>query len=843
MSKENIYIEDLETAKDLKRYIDEDSPNSKMEYNKDLLIYTDDDYNVTIPKEFQHIFQEQKETSDYSDSLIFGKNQLKEIVALEVKDDKVFIFLNNGEVQTKPMIYWMLSDKKLDSKFTKLDGNQHYQYMRRFARKKDLQKYTGIYRKQGKDLFQVYNDKEAAMIYYGYTLFKGLKVEDVSVLAFDIEAEGLTKHKDSKVFLITNTFRGSDGEIIKKHFRVDHYESDVEMIEDWCKWVVGVDPTVMVAHNGWGYDIPYLQYCYADRDGYNRTLPLGKYGEPLEFMQKDSQFRVDGNQSWSYRKFHLYGRHFIDGMFLAVKYDIGRNYPSWGLKQIAEYEGLVKEDRQFYDASKIGENWSDPIEREKIVAYGRDDSDDSLALYDLHIPSIFYMTQSVPKDFQLMGISASGAQLNAIMVRAYMQENHSIPKTSEKQYVAGGMSYGIPGVYTNVVKWDAASYYPSTILAFDIYDKQKDPKAYFLKMVRYFTEKRFEQKDKYKETGEKYYNDLQASSKVFINSSYGLLGTPGLNFNSYENAKLITRCCRAGLQKCILWATGEMTSYWWKEYYDSTTCEQDFKTFDFIDEKSKVNTLKMKKHNWKLVNLDTDSLSFCKKDGSPYTQDEYDMIYKELNEIMYSEWEDDGSFEKVLVAKAKNYVLISGDKKKVKGSSLTDSKKETALKEMLETLVDDLLDGGHNVDSIYHKYIQEAMNIQDINRWTVKKSISNKVLNPTRTNEQVVLDAVKHKNPREGDKFYLYTALDGERQKVAKGEPVFLKSGQPSMIPNNILKCAEDWNGDEYKLHYVKRVYMTLCILENLLDLDQFLKYHNKGNHKLLFEKFGGNNA
>jgi hypothetical protein len=140
------------------------------------------------------------------------------------------------------------------------------------------------------------------------------------------------------------------------------------------------------------------------------------------------------------------------------------------------------------------------------------------------------------------------------------------------------------------------------------------------------------------------------------------------------------------------------------------------------------------------------------------------------------------------------------------------------------------------IRKIYHKYIKEACDVQDITRWAVKKSVSDKVLNPQRTNERVILDAIKHKDPREGDKYFLYTALDGMRQKVAKGEPVFLKNGDPSLIPNNILKLTEEWSGDEYKEHYVKRVYMTLCILENLLDIGKFIKYHNKSNKKKLEE-------
>ena len=232
------------------------------------------------------------------------------------------------------------------------------------------------------------------------------------------------------------------------------------------------------------------------------------------------------------------------------------------------------------------------------------------------IPSIFYMSQSVPKPFQTMCLSASGSQLNMIMLRSYLQEGHSIPKASEGEYVAGGMSYGIPGRYENVSKWDAASYYPSTVLAFEIYDKEKDPEGYYLEMVRYFTKKRFEQKAMYKKTGDSHYNDLQAASKIFINSAYGLLGTKGLNYNSYENASKITRCCRAGLQKAIIWATGKDVSHWWPEYAEKKTSEQDASSFQEIDQKvgEEWTIENMPRHNWKLVNLDTDSLSFCKQD-------------------------------------------------------------------------------------------------------------------------------------------------------------------------------------------------------------------------------------
>jgi DNA polymerase elongation subunit (family B) len=766
----------------------------------------------------------QEEAGEYESDLIFGKDKTEGVVSIEIEDDNVVLFFNDGSSEVRPLVYWMLAPRKIDSKFTRLKGNLHYKYIRTFPTKEEFRKHTKKYFK--KDTYQVYNPKEAAMIYYGITLFKGLKFEDVSILSFDIEAEGLTHHSNSQVFLITNTFRSTKGKITKKHFRVDEYQDDVEMIKAWCDWVVEMDPTILNGHNCNSYDIPYLVHCYGE------DLPIGKEGKPINIAQKDSNFRVDGNQVWTYKKIDVFGRHLVDGTHLAVKYDIGRNYPSWGLKQIAEYEGIVKEDRQFYDASKIGQNWSDPEEREKIVAYGVDDSDDSLALYDIHAPSLFYMTQSIPKPYQLISQSASGSQLNAIMVRSYLQGGYSIPKANEGEYVAGGMSYGIPGIYENVVKWDAKSYYPSTVLAFDIYDPVKDPQGNYLEMVRYFTYKRFEQKDMYKKTKDKYYDDLQASSKTFINSAYGLLGTKGLNFNSYENAQLITKCCRAGLQKAIIWATGKDVDYWWSEYKEKETHTQDMNGYKFIDEKTEVSFDDMPRHDWKLVNLDTDSLSFCKNDGSKYTEQEKQMIFEGLNKIMYSEWEDDGEFDKLIVIKAKNYVMKTSDGKiKIKGSSIMDAKKEPALREMLEKLLMDLMDtNGDNYVNIYEDYIQEAVDIQDINRWAVKKSITDKVLNPGRKNEQVVLDAIVHLNPREGDKYFLYNSVDGERQKMVKGEPQYYKDGRPKMEPNRILRVVDEWNKDEDKAHYIKRVYKTMKIIDTVIDMDQVERYDLKSN-------------
>lgn len=244
----------------------------------------------------------------------------------------------------------------------------------------------------------------------------------------------------------------------------------------------------------------------------------------------------------------------------------------------------------------------------------------------------------------------------------------------------------------------------------------------------------------------------------------------------------------------------------------------------------------MKTHNFVMTNADTDSISFCKENGEPFSKLEQESLLNEINQILPNliEYEHDGMFDKVLVLKAKNYVLVEGEKVKKKGSSITDSKKEQALMEMIEELIDSLLNRSGKELDIYHRYIKEVLDIQDIKRWSVKKNVTESVLNPERSNESKVLDALDGLEIQEGDKYYMYTAVDGVKQKIVKGEPQFNKKGEPTMVKNAILKLPEEWDNDEDIDHYLKRVYNIIEILQNVLDIEQFIKYYNKCNKKYL---------
>ena len=102
----------------------------------------------------------------------------------------------------------------------------------------------------------------------------------------------------------------------------------------------------------------------------------------------------------------------------------------------------------------------------------------------------------------------------------------------------------------------------------------------------------------------------------------------------------------------------------------------------------------MTQHNFIIVNGDTDSIAFKKPDEKPFSQEEQDSILAELNALMPKNivWKNDKHYRRVIVLKAKNYVLVTYEGKKTfKGSSLRSRADERFGRRFLGQAVDLLL--------------------------------------------------------------------------------------------------------------------------------------------------------
>ncbi|MGL4790926.1 MAG: hypothetical protein ACRCW1_05895, partial [Anaerotignaceae bacterium] len=213
-------------------------------------------------------------------------------------------------------------------------------------------------------------------------------------------------------------------------------------------------------------------------------------------------------------------------------------------------------------------------------------------------------------------------------------------------------------------------------------------------------------------------------------------------------------------------------------------------------------------HQFKIINADTDSISFSSNkiiNSNYYLED----LNKSFD--MYIKWEDDGYYKKIIVVAAKNYIMVS-DKVTIKGSSLKATTKEKALKRYINEVIDILIEGNNNaLLPHYESYVRQICNIKDIKDWCSKKTITKKVLDPKRTNESRVLDAVSDiEGLQEGDKVYVFFKTDKE------------------------LCTADNFDGKYSKKKLFEKLYKTVKIFESVIDTTQFKNYALVKNQKLL---------
>lgn len=259
-----------------------------------------------------------------------------------------------------------------------------------------------------------------------------------------------------------------------------------------------------------------------------------------------------------------------------------------------------------------------------------------------------------------------------------------------------------------------------------------------------------------------------------------------------------------------------------------------------IQENITLNTVM---HNFIIGPTDTDSVSVCKQDMSPFSNEEIDSLIKEINDLSpeFMQWDNDGYYLSCLALKAKNYVLWDGKKKIIKGSAFKTSSKEISLKEFMQELTDEMLNDNNtqSLVNIYHSYIKEALNVKDIRRWCQKKTVTESVLKcateACRKNEKDVYDAIKAEvGIQQGDKAYVYPVVLGHDVKPGG---VSEKTGKPlkdKVIEITGLKLDKYWTNDHDSEKLVERVWATLQIFKSVLDMEQFTDYNKSKNKHLL---------
>jgi DNA polymerase elongation subunit (family B) len=193
--------------------------------------------------------------------------------------------------------------------------------------------------------------------------------------------------------------------------------------------------------------------------------------------------------------------------------------------------------------------------------------------------------------------------------------------------------------------------------------------------------------------------------------------------------------------------------------------------------------------------------------------DEQTTLLDELNALMPANivWKNDKHYRRLIVFKAKNYVMDDGKKVKVKGSALKGSKKEPALKEFTREVIDLLLkDRKEQVLFAYLRRCNEINALTDIKEWCFKITVTKKVLDPQATFQKKIRSAIGDTPVSEGDKVYMFFREDGS------------------------LCTRENFTGDFDKKVLLGKLRDTLDVFGNVFDVDLFPDLTLRRNAELL---------
>ncbi|MCC6445966.1 MAG: ribonuclease H-like domain-containing protein [Armatimonadetes bacterium] len=668
------------------------------------------------------------------------------------------IYRRNGSGvlrETEPFRPWLIAKSAEDIagfhreyETWQLEG-EGYSVLVAFPAWGDFQEARQFIKHKGKGPFFYSDPVRQHLMLTGKTLFKGMTHIDPHRLAFDIETAGFTPDApESRILMIALCdSRGYEETILS--------DSEAEILERFAEAVLRLDPDILEGHNLFGFDIPYIA-SRADRLGVK--LPLGRDGSPFRFEQQ-SHYRFGGN-SLPYTPCRLFGRHIIDTLHQVQRWDRDGKLESYALKEVAVMLGLSSEDRTYVDRRNILKEWKrDPG---KVAAYALDDVRETRALSDLVTPTEFYQTQIVPDTYQDVATSGTGEKVNLLLVREYLREGLAIPVPQPPRDVIGGYTeVREAGVFHRVVKADAESLYPSIMLRFGI-KPQSDTLDIFLPLLKELTRRRIEAKQNARE-GEgaqrHYWNAIQASFKILINSFYGYLGYSRACFNDYDAAERIT-----------------------------TKGQEIVRQIDRL----------LGERGCRVIEIDTDGVYFVPPEAVRTEGEEkvfIDAIGGALPEGI--RLAHDGRYRVMISLKAKNYVLFGYDgKTTVKGSALRSRRDEIFGREFLTEAMS-LLAEGHleEASALYHRIgddIREGrLPKEKFVRW---ESVTEK----TFSSDAKRRFAEAARDARIGQKIAVYQRNDGSIARI------------------------EDYRSDEDREYLLRRLHDFAKRLEPALGSDTF---------------------
>ncbi|MBI3911975.1 MAG: DNA polymerase [Armatimonadetes bacterium] len=566
------------------------------------------------------------------------------------------------------------------------------------------------------------------------TLFQGMEFGEVHRLQIDLETASLDPQAPEARVLLVALSDNAGGEWVLAD------EDEAALIHALVTHMQSLDPDVIEGHHLFGFDLPYLA-ARAERLGI--PLALGRDGSPLT-LGRERRCPIGAN-SRPFKPAYIWGRHCVDTLLGVQRFDVGRGeLEAHGLKEVTAHYGLSAPDRILLDRRLILDLWrSDP---DRVREYARQDVTETRRLAELVFPTEFYQAQMLPDSYQQLCTIGTGEKINLLMVREYLRRGWAIPLPETPRAFPGGYTeVRRTGVLRRVVKVDAESLYPSLMLAHEI-RPASDRLNVFLPMLRELTRRRLEAKAKMRQAGgaeRAYWDGLQGSFKILINSFFGYLGGP-FPFNDMDAAERVT-----------------------------VTAQEIVKQMARL----------LEENGNQVIEVDTDGVYFVPP--PEVASEEQELAYVAQLERALPEGirlAHDGRYQAMISLKTKNYVLLGYDGKKIfRGASLRSRADERYGRDFVARAVDYLIAG--DLDGLRTCYLdlcdriaRGALDISEISR---RERVTEKTFrSEARRRSRALAEGVAI-----GDWITVYERRDGS------------------------LALADDYVGDEDRWYYLEKLY------------------------------------
>ncbi len=605
-----------------------------------------------------------------SNILLFGADPAPGIVAIELGETgtvKVYRRQKQGatvvEVEPFHPFLWCDSDvMDLGIEAEKLAGDLKYGWLVTLDNWKEFLALRSGLKKAGRDFFAFNDPVQHYLTATGRTLFKGLEFEQlkrmqIDALQFagpggsDSPQEGRREAGAAGGHLMCIALSDNTG--WEELLIVDPdkpAESERAALKRLTTLIKERDPDVIEGHNLFRVHLPLLASRAASL---KVKLDWGRSGGFLRF--RPSRLQI-AEKTIDYPKFTVGGRHFVDTFLLAQFYDVGmRSLAGFERTDVAQHFDLCENaeisaltGRELQRAYLSGSE----LFRQRALAGVRE----TRALAGLLSASYFIQAQIFPYNYQEVIVRGNATRIDALFLREYLRQRHSIPELPMPVAFEGGYTdIFFTGVARNVWHCDIASLYPSIMLQFNCFPAP-DRLQIFRHLLSDVREFRLQTKARMRAERDPaklhHLQALQNTFKILLNSFYGYLGFAQGHFADFDAAARVTQIGRDLLRKMIDW---------------------------------------LGRHGAQVIEVDTDGIYFVPPAQSDPLQLQQGLA-RELPEGI--EIEFDEQFEAMFSYRAKNYALLTKEGDVIiKGGALKSRGLEKFQRLFLEEMIRLIMQG------------------------------------------------------------------------------------------------------------------------------------------------------